>query len=224
MSNENQSDQNRSSTARRLRDKEKFGKIKGLTPPQSETPQDNFTENVIDTTMENLEQRENQKRQMKAVNNHHHPMGILFHAVTDAVGQTYARTPAGKLTQRMSDLFKERRARKLELDAENERNAVATTVVVTGLCTLANHFEKLHIITAPIIWLVNFIGHLAGVNGPIIITKVVSYKKVQYFTVGVQMQYQVAFMVFIAGVSWYISYRIIIWTKNTVLPDERLKM
>jgi len=224
MSNERQNDQNKNSAARRIRDREKFGKINGLIPPQSETPQDNFTESVIDTTMENLDQREHHKRQMTAVSEHHHPMGILFHALTDAIGQTFVQTPVGKLTQRMSDLLKERRARKLELDAESERNAIATTVAVTGLCTLANHFEKLHIITAPIIWLVNLIGHLTGAKAPIVITKVVSYKKASYFTVGVQMQYQVAFMVFIAGVSWYISYRCIIWVKNCVLPDERLKM
>lgn len=224
MSNAKPNNDNKDAAARRIRERKQFGNIPGLNSPQSETPNENFTDNVIDVTMNNLDQREHQKRQMTALNNHHHPVGILFHAVTEAVGQTFAKTPAGKLSQRMANLMKERRARRLELDAETERNAVATTVLVTGACTLANHFEKLHIITSPIIWLVNLISHLTGAKAPIIITKVVSYKKVEYFTVGVQMQFQVVFMIAIAGLSWYISFRCLMWMKALISPDERLKM
>ena len=212
--------------------RKKFGEgISGLTPSKergapnkSDQLPDNFNDVVFLETLNKIERRKEHKKELDSVTRAHSPIGIVTNAFKDAVGSTFARTPMGKVANSINDLMRERRARQQEIDAENERNAVLTTIVATGACTLANHFEKLHIITAPIIWFVNIIGQLCGQKAPLVITKMVSYKKVEYFTLGVQKQYQIAFMICILGLSWYITFRCVAWFKGFILPDERLKM
>lgn len=183
-----------------------------------------FANDVFQETFDKIEQRKEQKKDMDAVSRASTPQGIIFNAVKDAFGSTISRTPLGKVVKSANELMRERRLRQQEIDAEMERSAMMTTIVFTGACTLASHFEKLHIVTAPIIWVVNIIGQLCGQKAPIVITKMVSFKKVEYFTLGVQKQYQVIFMIGILGLSWYITFRCVAWFKGLVLPDERLKM
>jgi len=205
--------------------------ITGLTPSHEEATSnkfdglpENFNETVFLETLNKIERRKEQKKELDSVTRAHSPIGIVTNAFKDAVGSTFSRTPIGKVANSVGELMRERRARQQEIDAENERNAVLTTMVATGACTLANHFEKLHIITSPIIWFVNIIGQLCGQKTPLVITKMVSYKKVEYFTLGVQKQYQMIFMIGILGLSWYITFRCVAWFKGFILPDERLKM
>lgn len=233
MENSNNSQQQNNSHHAGLRknlQRRKLGDgISGLIPSEGKVTSTNvgtgnFNDEVLLETFDKIERRKEQKKEMDTMMKVNSPLGIVINAFKDAVGSTLARTPAGKLANSVSELMKERRLRQQEIDAENERNALITTIVATGACTLANHFEKLHFVTAPIVWFVNLIGHLLGHKAPLMITKMVTFKKVEYFTLGVQKEYQVMFMICILGLSWYLTFRCVAWFKGFILPDERLKM
>jgi len=152
------------------------------------------------------------------------PVTVILETVGKAAGNVISRTPAGQLFGTFRETIERHNNMRRQVAEENERNAIATTVVVSGMCTLASHFEKLQFITVPIGFLLNALGALTGHSADIFITKMVVVKKTQYFTIGVQSQYQLGFMIFIMGFSWYVTFRLITWVKNIIIPDERLRM
>jgi len=152
------------------------------------------------------------------------PVTVILETVGKAAGNVISRTPAGQLFGTCRETIERHNNMRRQVAEENERNAIATIVVVSGMCTLASHFEKLQFITVPIGFLLNTLGALTGHSADIFITKMVVVKKTQYFTIGVQSQYQLGFMIFIMGFSWYVTFRLITWMKNIIIPDERLRM
>lgn len=215
---------NKDNAARRIRDSKVQNNLDQFTEETPTQREEDFANNLMRESMESLDNHLEQKKRLNAVKKNTHPMGIVFNAVKDGAGKAFGRTLPGKFAKQVHEMLKEGQALQHQIEAENARNAIVTTIVATGACSLANHFEKLHIITAPIVWVVNILAKLLGHKTPVIITKVITYKKTEYLALGVQMQYQVFFMIGILGLSWYLSFRIICWFKNIVSPDERLKM
>lgn len=221
----NKNKSNRDFAANRVRKTRlKFEPDSEVTPKNSNEGEEDFTENIFREAVNHMDARRQHKESLESVTKATHPFGILFHAVKTGTGKAFQRSLPGQLASRFHDMLKERNAIQRQIEAENERNAILTTVVATGACTLAAHFEKLHIITSPLIWFSNGISHLLGNKAPLFITKVVSYKKTEYFALGVQMQYQLIFMIGIFGISWYLTFRIICWFNGIISPDDRLKM
>lgn len=171
-----------------------------------------------------MENRSRLSEELREVSTPKRPTTVIFETLGKATGNVIGRTPVGKFFGTVHQTIERHRAMQRQVAEENERAAMATTVAITGMCTLANHFEKLQIITAPIGFLLNALGALTGHSAEIFITKVVVWKKTQYFTIGIQSQYQVGFMIFIMGFSWYVTFRLVTWVKNIVIPDERLRM
>jgi len=207
-----------------LQARQKFEPDSEVTPKNPNEGEENFAGDIFREAVNHMDDRRKHKESLEAVTKETHPIGILFHAIKVGTGKAFQRSLPGQLASRFHEMLKERNAIQRQIEAENERNAIVTTVIATGACTLAAHFEKLHLVTSPLIWISNIISHLLGNKAPLIITKAVSYKKTEYFALGVQMQYQLIFMIGIFGISWYLTFRIICWFNGIISPDDRLKM
>jgi len=168
--------------------------------------------------------RSRRSEELRDISTPKRPTTVILETLGKAAGNVVGRSPIGQFFGTVRDTFDRHRAMERQVAEENERAAITTTVVVGGMCTLANHFEKLQFITMPIGFLLNALGALTGHTADIFIAKMVVVKKTQYFTIGIQSQYQVGFMIFLMGFSWYVTFRLFSWVKNLILPDERLRM
>ena len=137
----NKNKSNRDFAANRVRKTRlKFEPDSEVTPNNSNEGEEDFTENIFREAVNHMDARRQHKESLESVTKATHPFGILFHAVKTGTGKAFQRSLPGQLASRFHDMLKERNAIQRQIEAENERNAILTTVVATGACTLAAHF------------------------------------------------------------------------------------